>query len=394
MLDQGRRCWEAEYKIVTPLFIGGADPKKEKDLRIRVPSIKGALRFWYRAIALGRLGNLEKVREKEAKLFGSTNKGQSAFLLRIVDENVKAERKNEMVSGGSAYLGYGVMDWNNKAKANLTTRSYIKPGSTYKLMFLFRFRGKDEIETSDYHDLKQAVIALGLFGGLGARSRRGLGSLALMTLKENGKVVWSAPQTVDELQAKYEEFFKEISLKDKKEGLPPYTAFSKYSRVAIVKSGTDMKKLHNDIGVAMNSYRSYRKDKNFPRDHDILLEIANRKEPQEHPARVVFGLPHNYFFSSAGIKADIDGVGKNGGKEYEYRRASPLFIHIHPVGSEFATVLIFIPAKFLPDGVNIKMSSGRNTVELACEINKHEDFHPITDFINSFPDRREVTISE
>lgn len=35
-------------KAVTPMFLGGAEPNKIAELR--APSIKGALRFWYRAI--------------------------------------------------------------------------------------------------------------------------------------------------------------------------------------------------------------------------------------------------------------------------------------------------------------------------------------------------------
>jgi len=43
---------KATYKIVTPMFLGGADHEEE----IRVPSIKGALRFWWRALAWGAIG--------------------------------------------------------------------------------------------------------------------------------------------------------------------------------------------------------------------------------------------------------------------------------------------------------------------------------------------------
>ncbi len=35
-------------KTVTPLFLGGANPNDTAELR--APSIKGALRFWYRAM--------------------------------------------------------------------------------------------------------------------------------------------------------------------------------------------------------------------------------------------------------------------------------------------------------------------------------------------------------
>ena len=38
---------EATYRIVTPMFIGDAE---QKATSLRPPSIKGALRFWWRAL--------------------------------------------------------------------------------------------------------------------------------------------------------------------------------------------------------------------------------------------------------------------------------------------------------------------------------------------------------
>lgn len=35
------------YRVVTPAFLGGADPSCAE---LRPPSIKAALRFWYRAV--------------------------------------------------------------------------------------------------------------------------------------------------------------------------------------------------------------------------------------------------------------------------------------------------------------------------------------------------------
>ena len=44
---KGMESQEFEVEIVTPLFLGGADPNKAE---LRAPSIKGALRFWWRAL--------------------------------------------------------------------------------------------------------------------------------------------------------------------------------------------------------------------------------------------------------------------------------------------------------------------------------------------------------
>ena len=66
----------AEYEITTPMFLGGGVPE---DVDLRPPSIKGVLRFWWRAMKWGdclketdsELEALKKLHRLEADLFGS-----------------------------------------------------------------------------------------------------------------------------------------------------------------------------------------------------------------------------------------------------------------------------------------------------------------------------------
>lgn len=60
----------ATFEIVTPMFLGNSD---QKATAIRPTSIKGALRFWWRAMN-GDL-SLTELAKKEARLFGSTDGG-------------------------------------------------------------------------------------------------------------------------------------------------------------------------------------------------------------------------------------------------------------------------------------------------------------------------------
>ena len=57
---------EFEIEVVTPMFLGGADPTKAE---LRVPSIKAAMRFWWRALYDGN--DIENMAKKEAEIFGS-----------------------------------------------------------------------------------------------------------------------------------------------------------------------------------------------------------------------------------------------------------------------------------------------------------------------------------
>jgi CRISPR-associated protein Cmr1 len=50
---------EAVYKIVTPMFLSGAD---QEATELRPPTIKGVIRFWWRALACSRFnGNLDEL---------------------------------------------------------------------------------------------------------------------------------------------------------------------------------------------------------------------------------------------------------------------------------------------------------------------------------------------
>lgn len=48
---------EFEIEAITPMFLAGADPHSAE---LRVPSVKGALRFWWRATS-----NIRDIRNKK-----------------------------------------------------------------------------------------------------------------------------------------------------------------------------------------------------------------------------------------------------------------------------------------------------------------------------------------
>src|SRR5690625_3249887 len=118
-------------------------------------------------------------------------------------------------------------------------------------------------------------------------------------------------------------------------------------------------------------------EKNFKDDHDLMLKAKGRRK--RHPDRIVFGLPHNYWFSSTKKSYAVKpAYGLS-------RRASPLFIHIHqrsdvdpPIG-----VLAFLPATFLP--TNMK-SIQVDSEEVDLKGVKDGLWDPINGFLDRFID--------
>jgi CRISPR-associated protein Cmr1 len=358
-VNQMRRELVATYKLTTPLFMAGAD---QTNAELRAPSIKGALRFWYRAVALSRPGGWQEVKEEEWEIFGSSKTGQGQFLITVDGNGLPKPETFDFKRdrAGIVYLGYGLKD---------AARKYFKHGPDITVRLLFK---PDSGETV-IEPVKKALIALGLFGGLGARARNGLGSVAITSLRLDGVEEWKCPQDEKELQEKIGEFIK--SLAPLPVELPAYTAFSAQSRIVVAETGRDPVKLLDGIGRTMMAYRRDIKD-----DSALIRKFLNHVDKSAHPRRVAFGLPHNYFFKSDKAKVDVKAVRKE-------RRAGPLFIHVHALaGERYAVVLTLLPAVFLPGDEEIKLSGFGRDKTVPCRV----DYGVIEQFMQEFSNRLEV----
>ena len=378
---------EATYRVVTPMFCGGAEPDKRAELR--PSSFKGVLRFWWRALAWSRLGgDLGQIKEKEVALFGSADGGQSSVSMRFVPgpkrERVAAGEVLTVsrsgggpIGEGARYLGFGVMRGFGKQGGQLTRASLRSP-----FEFTVRMRVREGARNESDHrsqlaSLVDALICLGTHGGMGAKSRKGYGSLVLRSLIVDGEQRWRSPQAISELRGSLADLRRNHDAPD----LPEYTALSAQARQVLVPSNkNEAMDLLDLVGRELMRYRSWGRggrlfgkesEKNFRDDHDLMVPRAGKRR-DEHPRRIAFGLPHNY---GSGPHRAVRP------KEYD-RRASPLFIHIHECGDTPVAVLSFLPARFLPEG-HSHISVGGSPVRQTPE---PELFQPIHEFLNRLLD--------
>lgn len=239
-----RRAYDLE--LVTPAFLAGATPFGEnaaKDCELRPPVLRGLLRWWWRTLHAGFMPPAELYR-LESAIWGSDRRG-SAVQLRLesirpgpaakpfplkvqrpnkkgapalyADENFLRAHGIVVPPGnrptGLAYFSYGMDEFGRSESENIRTRRRrhcVEPGAMWRLTFLIRRprrnqeppgNGKTSAEKTIELDpdaaLDQAEAALVLlctFGGVGAKSRKGYGSLhcgsipdslALDSLKDN-----------------------------------------------------------------------------------------------------------------------------------------------------------------------------------------------------------------
>lgn len=163
--------------VTTPLFSNNGDPQRAE---IRVPSIRGVMRFWLRALAGIMAGdNLRALNQIENQVLGNTAES-SPVKLRIPHQpESRHERLPKFLSpdnqnkGISYLLGLGLASLGSDKKMHLT-RAFIPPGQDFELWL--RFTGKD---TNAHATALSALWLACTYGGLGARTRRGFGGLRI-----------------------------------------------------------------------------------------------------------------------------------------------------------------------------------------------------------------------
>ena len=201
---------EATFEIVTPMFLGDARSDQLADT-IRPPSVKGALRFWWRALEWDRViqkhqgdkkSALRALWEREAVFFGNASDGehggQSPFLLRVELEKPSLQRTEKGVvhpeferCDGARYLGFGLMASFASSKKQEKAGQLYRPCIDASQSFVVKLLARSEISSN----VLDALKLFGLLGGLGSRTRRGLGSCALSSIKNaDGDILWSEPK--------------------------------------------------------------------------------------------------------------------------------------------------------------------------------------------------------
>ena len=374
----------ARFKVATPCFTGSTQDSAE----LRLPSIKGALRFWWRALAYAEYANegnsnqtIRLMQERENRLFGSSKTGQSQVTMRLdTQSQPRILEKGEIlckglgnaVGPGTRYLGYGVMEAFTSRLRDTVAGRLSRPCLAAPFEFSLRVAAKDE---APLRRVESALQLLGMVGGIGARSRKGYGSLSLISMKGDGIADWLPLETEEDYCDRLQSLLRTVARCDH---TPQISAFSSHACVALLFKNKSPMDILEDYGKEMVRYRSWGRNGKildgepsqfrFPDDHCWMKGTEMPKD--FHPRRMVFGLPHNY---SKSIKV----IPQN--KKYD-RRASPLFFHVGQIGAEYIGVALLLRSQFLPECEKI---SARNATVPA-----NPDWSVLTKFLEKHTKRR------
>lgn len=161
-------------KVVTPILGGSAQLRECDGIDIiRPATVRGHLRFWWRALHGHQYASAKELYEAESALWGraaTDEGGRSAVEIRLDVEqggSIEKEDINPISTPGAYAL------WPARAeKSTGKPAPRRKPGTVFRLT-LITPAGTEAV-------VRNAVRAWLIFGGYGSRTRRGLGSFTVV----------------------------------------------------------------------------------------------------------------------------------------------------------------------------------------------------------------------
>lgn len=273
-----------ECEVVTPMFLGGVDPTK---VELRAPSIKGVLRYWWRALH----GNLRisDMHEKEAEIFGSSHtdyqlKSNISVRTKIINSEISNEeiKKNNCDVNIIKYMSFG--KW--KTGKNGAFHEYFNVGSKFEIIIKY----DDQLTKEQIESVEQALALVSMVGGLGAKSRNGFGRFSISNFK------YSIDNVIEWIGAR--------------KGNPPadFTAFSEKTEIyyitedanspieALVILGNKYKELRKKVDTSDRSYigRPFENSSFHLERHGKPLFLSVIKNQDNTYSGCIFLIPYNY----------------------------------------------------------------------------------------------------
>jgi len=170
-----KTLYSGELKFITPTFLAGADQGRPE---IRVPSIRGELRWWFRALGA--------TPADETAVFGGVHGGavRSAVVIRV--SNVKLVMGPDVSAPPNSVMGYlyYFATVSGRVKGIRSSAGhYADVGSSFGLNISLR----SDLESVHEEMLRNAIAHFLRYGCLGLRSTRGCGALRQRNRQKSGR---------------------------------------------------------------------------------------------------------------------------------------------------------------------------------------------------------------
>jgi CRISPR-associated protein Cmr1 len=359
-----RDGFELEIETVTPILGGGPTTRNidETDI-IRVPSIRGHLRFWWRALQHASFASPAELFRAEAHLWGRAADdigGRSS-----VEVSVSVGRQSRIdPSDVNANATDGYALWPAR-------RGEHDPAPAPRRLPGVRFRLNVSAAEPVLAEIRNAVRAWILFGGYGSRSRRGVGSLTVVDRYQGWLPSVEDPGELEpaELREEVSNALTHLFGRNVFGGGPPRAPFPSLSGASLLIGAPFARQQAKQAWEeALHWVRDFRQQPGFAREpgrprpgrsrwpEADKLRHLNRTfdhdtRYDDRPAwpRAPFGLPIVGRFVGKGVPPPFELIWRDPkGGEHE-RAASPLIVKALPLAQGFCPCALWL-ARSYPEG--------------------------------------------
>lgn len=343
---------------LTPFISSGTN---QREFELRSTSVKGLLRFWWRTFQ--NLHSTTELYKKESLLFGSSDQSVGASKLRVSlhYEPTKLKiikpqtyLKESKLPDSLNYLLFSLLKWDNQRKDYQFQRAMALSPFDFTINLVMPKKYASEVLNSFW--------LLYVFGGIGARTRRGFGAFKIKDIKA---YTFPSLKPTEEDQIESLKLFiqdtpdinsyitrglsKIMPEQIKTEHHPSFASFMTARKRILIRQCTKKNPIESlsDVAKAIRDFRH----KNPSDEVDALHAMISGKYPTINFKKPASGLPIIYNFRTD-RDHQIEVSGKAGDTEY-HRRSSPLMISLFEYTGNCCITILHLPSEFLPMGAKL-----------------------------------------
>lgn len=391
--DAKRASQVRHYRLITPLFGGGVTPSIADPVTvIRGSEIRGHLRFWWRATH-GAFGDSpEEMKKKEEQIWGSPGgdkrPGPSEVTISVEAQAGPLDHPFEVVprsndpqrpqirarrdSISHPYAAFPLQPKEGEARIGMETKAVLT-GVTFKLTLAYPEVYADDVQA--------ALWAWEMFGGIGARTRRGFGALQCVRKDDQEEQSPSAGEVSQVLQNGLRRYVVNGKWPA---GVPHLSQNPKCLKVVVSRPGTTPIEAWQQLIESLKQFRqkrrpgsdSKRPGRSYWPEPEAIRELTGQRHPN-HAAlgpnlnkfpRGAFGLPIIFHFKDQNRRnpqdplsdpADTTLQGRAANGKTLNRLASPLILR--PIACRDSAVglaLVLESPIRPPDGWELQEADG------------------------------------
>ena len=222
-LEKPDRKLSIRVELVTPQFGGGAEARKaDANQWLRPASVRGALRFWWRALFGGTYRSIQEMYCAESEIFGGaaigkeqSKAGKVSVIVRVsgeaaLDSWAEYQRRDGKRMGieqrthpkvTSSALSIAYFPANENKKEQLPAAKLVSPLAWAELIIYDQSifgPHQQRLSLKHWQQVEEAMRAYVLFGGSGSRTRRGAGAISLSSPEDAQHL--GIPDTTDAIK--------------------------------------------------------------------------------------------------------------------------------------------------------------------------------------------------